>query len=190
MVTLTIAETKEEKELANKIVIDHHSYVASARTVGRVIKYLVWYEGRVVGTFWVGSGFKPTPKAILDFFGVSQREYDKMFNQVADNKRFAMAERIENLGTQILKAVRHRVRKDWKERYGDDLLAIVTTIGGGKTGAVYLADNWKKIGETAGLPANRKSVSMKWNDEEEIATRYVKPTGENKKIILISKNLK
>jgi hypothetical protein len=27
---------------------------------------------------------------------------------------------------------------------------------------------------------------MKWNNKEEIAERYIKPTGENKKLILIT----
>jgi hypothetical protein len=184
--SLSIAESKEEKDIANKIVEQHHSYVASSKTVGRCIKYLINYEGRVVGTFWVGSGFKPTPKAILNFFDVSQKEFDLLFNCVADNKRFCMAERIPNLGTQVLKAVRSRVRNDWKQRYGDDLKAVVTTIGNGKRGSVYLADNWKVIGETAGLPSSRKAVSMKWNDAEEINQRFVKPTGENKKTIFVT----
>jgi len=187
--TLTIAETPEEKKIADKIVIDHHSYVASARTVGRVIKYLIWYEGRIVGTFWIGSGFKPTPKAILNFFKKSQSDFDKIFNEVADNKRFAMAESIPNLGSQILKAVRSRAAQDWNNRYGNKLQGIVTTIGDGKNGAVYLADNWECIGETAGLPKREKSVSMKWNDAQEINERYVKPTGENKKLILITTRL-
>jgi hypothetical protein len=187
---ITIANTPADKYLANQIVIKYHSYVASARTVGRVIKYLIWYEGRVVGTFWLGSGFKPTPKSILNFFEKSQSEFDKMFNEVADNKRFAMAESIPNLGSRILKKIRNRAREDWRNRYGNDLKAIVTTIGDGKNGSVYLADNWINIGETAGLPDKRKSVSMKWNDSEEISNRFVKPTGENKKKILVTTRLK
>lgn len=186
---LTIAETTDDKRLADKLVIDHHSYVSSAKTVGRVIKYLIWYDKKLVGTFWIGSGFKPTPKAILNFFNKNQSEFDEIFNEIADNKRFAMAETIPNLGSRILKAVRNRAKKDWFDRYGDDLRAIVTTIGNGKTGAVYLADNWKKIGETSGLPSQRKSVSMKWNDAEEIQERFVKPTGENKKTILVTTKL-
>jgi hypothetical protein len=186
---LAIAESKEDKKVADNLVIAHHSYVASARTVGRVIKYLIHYEDRLVGTFWIGSGFKPTPKAILNYFAKSQSEFDKIFNEVADNKRFAMAEIVPNLGTRILKEVRNRAAKDWKSRYGNELQAIITTIGNGKSGSVYLADNWEKIGETSGLPPARKSVSMKWNDSEEIAERFVKPTGENKKIILITRRL-
>jgi hypothetical protein len=190
MLNIRIAETKFDKDIANQMVIQYHSYVASARTVGRCIKYIITYEDRNVGTFWIGSGFKPTPKSILNYFNKSQKEFDSMFNAVADNKRFCMVEKIPNLGTQILKTIRNRAKQDWYERYGDDLIAIVTTIGDGKRGSVYLADNWIKIGETAGLPKDRKSVSMKWDNAEGIKTKYVKPDGENKKIILISDKLK
>lgn len=185
-IRVTLATTKEEKQVADKLVVDHHSYVASARTVGRVLKYLIYDEDELIGTFWVGSGFKPTPKAILDYFQVSQKEYDKIFNEVADNKRFAMSKHVKNAGTIAIKLIRKRVKQDWKDRYGDDLKAILTTIGSGKSGAVYKADNWVKIGETAGLPKDRKSMSMKWNDNEEIKERYVKPTGEDKKLIFIT----
>lgn len=189
MLTIRIAESKEDKKIADEMVIMHHSYVASARTVGRCLKYIITYDGRDVGTFWIGSGFKPTPKCILNHFQKSQKEFDAMFNEVADNKRFCMIERIPNLGSQILKAIRIRAKTDWMTKYGNNLRAIVTTIGGEKNGAVYLADNWKNIGQTAGLPADRKSVSMKWDDKDAIANKYIKPTGENRKIILITERL-
>lgn len=189
MIELRIAESKPDKAIADNMVIQHHSYVSSARTVGRCLKYIITYDGRDVGTFWIGSGFKPTPKSILNHFSKSQKEFDMIFNEVADNKRFCMIERIPNLGSQILKRIRERARTDWKNRYGNDLRAIVTTIGADKNGSVYLADNWCKIGLTAGLSANRKSVSMKWDDKESIASKYAKPTGENRKIILITEKL-
>ena len=92
-------------------------------------------------------------------------------------------------GSQILKEIRSRAKDDWLRLYGNNLQAIVTTIGNDKKGSVYLADNWINIGETAGLPPNRKSVSMKWDNPEGIKEKYVKPTGENKKTILITKKL-
>lgn len=187
--SIRIAESKEDKKIADNIVIEHHSYVASAKTVGRCLKYIINYDGADVGTFWIGSGFKPTPIAILRHFGLSQSEFDKIFNEVADNKRFCMAVQIPNLGTKVLSAIRKRAKQDWKDRYGNELRAIVTTIGNGKRGSVYLADNWKQIGETAGLPSNRKSVSMKWDNKESIAEKFTKPTGENKKLILITERL-
>ena len=184
---IRIAETKEDKKIADNLVIDHHSYVNSARVVGRCLKYIISYQDKDIATFWLGSGFKPTPKAILNFFNKSQSEFDKMFNEVADNKRFCIKENpIDNLGSQILSMVRKRAKTDWLNRYGNELKGILTTIGDGKNGAVYLADNWKQIGQTAGLPKREKSVSMKWNTTKEIKERYVKPTGENKKLILIT----
>lgn len=186
-----IAETPEQKKMADNIVVEYHSYVATPRVVGRCIKYLISVDGDPVATFWLGSGFKPTPKDILNFFDVGQKEFDGMFNEVADNKRFCILPNdYKNLGTQILKAIRGRAKKDWFDRYGNDLKAIVTTIGDGKKGSLYLADNWEHIGFTAGLPSNRKSVSMKWNDVETINERFIKPTGENKKKILITDRLK
>lgn len=188
-IEITIADTPQEKKLADNIVINHHSYVASARTVGRCLKYLIHFDNRIIGTFWIGSGFKPTPKAILNHFNLGQKEYDAIFNSIADNKRFCMSERIPNIGSQILKAIRNRAKTDWKNRYGDELRAIITTIGPSHNGSVYLADNWKVIGETAGLPSNRKSVSMKWDDKQNIKEKYIKPTGENKKKIMITERL-
>lgn len=185
-IRVELALTKEDKQVADNIVINHHSYIAKAKVVGRVLKYLIYDGDEIIGTFWVGSGFKPTPKAILEYLGVSQKEYDKIFNEIADNKRFAMSKHVKNAGTLAIKLIRKRVKQDWKERYGDDLKAIITTIGSGKSGSVYKADNWIFIGETAGLPKDRKSMSMKWNDNEEIKQRYVKPSGEDKKLIFIT----
>ena len=95
-----------------------------------------------------------------------------------------MTERIPNLGTQILKQLRKEAPIAWKNKYNNDLTHIITFVGANKNGAVYLADNWIRIGETSGLPAH-KSSSMKWNTGKELKELFVKPTGENKKIILI-----
>jgi len=187
MIDIRIAESTEEKDIANKIVVDFHSYVNTPKVVGRCIKYIIAYNNKDVATFWLGSGFKPTPKAILNYFNLSQKEFDKIFNEVADNKRFCIKENpVNNLGSQILSRIRKRAKAYLFHKYGNNLKGILTTIGNDKNGSVYLADNWQVIGKTAGLPKRNKSVSMKWHNKEEIAERYIKPTGENKKLILIT----
>lgn len=95
-----------------------------------------------------------------------------------------MSERIPNVGTQVLKQLRLQAPIEWKNKYGNELKYIMTFVGANKNGAVYKADNWKEIGHTAGLPPH-KSSSMKWHNKEELKEKFVKPTGENKKIILI-----
>jgi hypothetical protein len=188
-VTVRPAVSEYDIATCDWMVREFHSYVPTIGTVGRVIKYLAKDDGKPAATFWLGSGFRPTPKDLLCWFGVKQSEFDGFFNEVADNKRFCIAAPRRNLGTQILRLVRERAASDWLDKYGDNLRAIVTTIGNDKPGSVYLADNWKHVGWTAGLPADRKAVSMKWNSVEEINKRFVKPTGENKKRILITERL-
>ena len=188
---INISITDSDKKICDNIVIDNHSYVASAKTVGRVIKYIIYYENDVVGTFWLGSGFKPTPKSILDYFNKSQSQFDEMFNAVADNKRFCLIKSIPNLGSQLLKGIRNRAKQDWYDKYDDDLQAIVTTIGADKKGSVYLADNWKLIGITAGLPKERKSFSFKWDQgKEHLKTETGWVDGKDRKRILITSKLK
>ena len=97
-----------------------------------------------------------------------------------------MTTSIPNAGSQILKQLRQKAPDAWRTKYNNDLTHIITFVGAGKNGAVYLADNWTRIGETAGLPKH-KSSSMKWNNSEQLKELFVKPTGENKKIILIKK---
>ena len=188
---INIATSESDKKICDQIVIDNHSYVASVKTVGRVIKYIIRYENDVVGTIWLGSGFKPTPKSILEYFNKSQSEYDSMFNSVADNKRFCLTKSIPNLGSQVLKGIRNRAKQDWYNKYNDDLLAIVTTIGADKRGSVYLADNWELIGKTAGLPKERKSFSFKWDQgKEHLKTETGWIDGKDRKLILITSKLK
>jgi hypothetical protein len=184
MIQLIQVSSKEQKQLVKWIIENHHSYVPTNSSVGRRIDWLVYYNGEAVGMIGLGSSVYPPPKDILNFLGVSKQDYKGIFNTIANNWRFCMTTSIKNGGTQILKQLRTLAPSAWKNKYGDELTHIITFVGAGKNGAVYLADNWKKIGETSGLPAH-KSSSMKWNTGEQLKELFVKPTGENKKIILI-----
>ena len=182
---LSLVSTFEQKELVKSIIINHHSYVPTTKSVGRRIDWLIQYQDRIVGMIGIGSSVYPPPKDILRYLNTSKEEYKTIFNSIANNWRFCMSERIPNLGTRILKELRINAPIEWNKKYNNNLTHIITFVGGNKNGAVYKADNWKVIGETSGLPAH-KSSSMKWNNKEELKELFVKPTGENKKIILIT----
>jgi hypothetical protein len=134
----------------------------------------------------IGSSVYPPPKDLLLYLNTTKSEYKTIFNYIANNWRFCMTERIPNLGTRILKELRHHAPIEWKKKYNNDLTHIMTFVGANKNGAVYKADNWSIIGQTAGLPPH-KSSSMKWDSKEGLKEKFVKPTGENKKIILIKR---
>ncbi len=190
MIELMQVKTPEQKELVKNIIENNHSYVPTNSSVGRRIDWLIYHQEddmvlpECIGMIGLGSSVYPPPKDILRHLGMSKQEYKVAFNSIANNWRFCFSKRIKNAGTQVLKQLRQKAPDAWREKYGDDLKCIITFVGAGKNGAVYLADNWKQIGETAGLPAH-KSSSMKWHTGEELKELFVKPTGENKKIILI-----
>jgi Domain of unknown function (DUF4338) len=188
MIELVQVITQKQKNLVKSIIETHHSYVPTNSSVGRRIDWLIYQDTdtlpECIGMIGLGSSVYPPPKDILNYLKVTKQEYKLIFNQISNNWRFCFSKSVKNAGTQTLKQLRQKAPSAWKQKYGDDLKHIITFVGAGKNGAVYLADNWSRIGETSGLPAH-KSSSMKWNNKEELKELFVKPTGENKKIILI-----
>lgn len=186
MIELTLAHSKEQKQFVKWMIENHHSYVPTNSSVGRRIDWIIHHDGQAIGMIGIGSSVYPPPKDILTYLGVSKDEYKLRFNTYANNWRFCMITPVKNAGSQVLKQLRHRAPIEWKSKYGDELTHILTFVGAGKNGAVYLADNWQKIGETSGLPAH-KSSSMKWHSKDQLKDLFVKPTGENRKTILIKR---
>lgn len=181
---MILVTTPDQKNTVKSIITNHHSYVPTTSSVGRRIDWLIQYQDRIVGMIGIGSSVYPPPKDLLLYLNLSKDQYKTVFNSIANNWRFCMSERIPNVGTQVLKQLRLQAPIEWKNKYGNELKYIMTFVGANKNGAVYKADNWKEIGHTAGLPPH-KSSSMKWHNKEELKEKFVKPTGENKKIILI-----
>jgi len=183
---LQLVESDIQKKLVKNIIEKHHSYVPTAKSVGRRIDWLIYeddkFPSNCIGMIGIGSSVYPPPKDMLNYIGMSKNEYKDNFNSFANNWRFCMTKSIKNAGTKILKQLRELAPIEWKSKYGDNLTHLITFVGGGNNGAVYKADNWNMIGETAGLPKH-KSSSMKWNNKEELKQLFVKPTGENKKLI-------
>ena len=183
---LQLVESDIQKKLVKNIIEKHHSYVPTAKSVGRRIDWLIYeddkFPSECIGMIGIGSSVYPPPKDMLNYIGMSKNEYKDNFNSFANNWRFCMTKSIKNAGTKILKQLRELAPIEWKSKYGDNLTHLITFVGGGNNGAVYKADNWNMIGKTAGLPKH-KVVSMKWNSKEELKQLFVKPTGENKKLI-------
>ena len=174
------------REMAKTIVESHHSYVPTYKSVGRRIDWLVYIDDELSGMIGIGSSTYPPCKDILRHLGMTKTEYKDRFNTFANNWRFCMMRSVKNAGTRILKLLRKQAKVEWKRKYGDDLEYLITFVGAGHNGAVYRADNWDCIGKTSGLPSH-KSVSMKWDNGEQIKQKFVKPTGENSKLIFIKK---
>lgn len=183
---LRVVKSKLQKEIVKYIIEHYHSYVPSNRSVGRRIDWIIYDDDdfTLFGMIGIGSSVYPPPKDILKYLNVTKDEYKGIFNTIANNWRYCLIKPVKNLGTQVLKELRRQAPIQWKQKYGNDLNHIVTFVGDGHNGAMYKADNWSHIGFTSGLPEH-KSSSMKWHTSAELKEKFVKPTGENKKMIFI-----
>ena len=186
---LQVVESDLQKRLVKSIITKHHSYVPSNRSVGRRIDWLIYeddeFPSRCIGMIGIGSSVYPPPKDLLRYVGMTKSEYKDNFNSFANNWRFCMTTPIPNAGSRILKQLRHLAPIEWEKKYKNFLTHIITFVGGGNNGAVYKSDNWKMVGETSGLPSHNM-VSMKWDNKEDLKEKFVKPTGENKKLIFVT----
>lgn len=185
-VKLYVADTLSAKKTVNYIIETYHSYVPTSKSVGRRLDWLISVDGEIVGMIGIGSATYPPCKDVLKKLNITKKEYKDIFNNIANNWRFCMTKSIKNAGTMVLKELRKQAPIEWKNRFGDELKYLVTFVGGNNNGAVYKADNWELIGETAGLPEH-VSVSMKWDNSMELKEKFVKPSGENKKLIFFKK---
>ena len=172
--------------IAKSMVMEHHSYVPTFDSVGRRIDWLIKYGDDFIGMIGIGSSTYPPCKDILNFLNISKEEYAQEFNSFANNWKFCLLCNEKNIGTQVLKLLRNIAPIAWHRKYGDELKYLITFVGANHNGAVYKADNWTEIGHTSGLPPH-KSVSMKWDSSEGLKEKFVKPNGENEKIIFIKK---
>ena len=193
MIKLELVEYHMQKLQVKRIIEKHHSYVPSNSSVGRRIDWLIYHSEHKnilgieepVGMIGIGSSVYPPPKDILRYVGMTKSEYKDNFNSFANNWRYCMTTSIPNAGSQILKQLRYLAPIEWEKKYKNFLSHLITFVGGGNNGAVYRADNWDMVGYTAGLPEH-DMVSMKWDGKQQIDNKYVKPTGENKKLIFVT----
>ena len=193
-ISFELVQFRMQKMQVKDIIENHHSYVPTSASVGRRIDWLIYHTDYTnilgiqepVGMIGIGSSVYPPPKDLLSYVGMTKSEYKDNFNSFANNWRYCLTKSIPNLGSQVLKQLRFHAPIEWNRKYGNFLTHLVTFVGGGKNGAVYKADNWEMIGETAGLPMH-KSSSMKWHSKKQLKDLFVKPTGENKKLIFIKK---
>ena len=134
-------------------------YPQSKGILGRQLNYLIMRGGEILGI--IGANSPP----------LNYKKFRKYFNVDNDlnflnNNVFRLIVHEKNLGTKVLKPFRKTIKKDYKEKYGDDLIGLVTFVEPPRTGAVYKADNWDYLGMTQGKRCLRRGSLGKWINKE------------------------
>ena len=138
-----------------------HHYLGALPKIGNTIWYVATWNDEWVALLsfsaaalkcgvrdrWIGWGFR--------------HQYDRL-NLVANNSRFLILPQYhyKNLASKVLSSCKHRIRRDWVDRFGHPLLVLETFVDPSRfIGTIYQAANWEFIGKTRGYQRTRRGYS-------------------------------
>lgn len=123
--------------------------------VGRSICYAVTYKGSYFGHVVAGSATRFLPGR-NDFFGIEIDQLNSIVNNIFYNVSPVESKYPErNFTSMVLLEFEHRVKLDWKAKYGDDCIGLETLVELPRTGETYKRAGWQLVGETKGYTCKR-----------------------------------
>ena len=147
----------ESESLWNELVQRHH-YLSFKKLLGKRLKYLAFIQEHPVAALSWSAPAKRI-KARDSFIGWSDETRKKSLQCIVANSRFVIFPwvQIPNIGSHILGMNLRCLKKDWYDKYQDELLLAETFVDPSLfEGTVYKASNWKKLGSTKGYTKKGK----------------------------------
>jgi len=198
---LDLVKTDNARLYFNRIVKTHHKYVPTTNYGGRQINWLIKDDKNTLGAIGLGSAIMAL-KDRDSFIGWSKDVRLKNLTKIGNNWRYCLIDKMANLGTKVLSLLIREGKKEWLNKYGDELSLLETLVEPPYTGKVYLASSWSKVGMTKGTEfkwINKKDWDkfscLNWkvcqkhmkygNKIDENKWQIVKENNKKKKIIFI-----
>lgn len=148
--------TGEERDRWNEAVSRFH-YLGNADLPGRQIRYVAeTFSGRCVALISFGS--PALQLAARDrWIGWHPEQRLRRLQFVVQNSRFLIFPwiRTPNLASRVMALCLDRLESDWRELYGYAPVLVETFVEQCRKGTSYRADNWIRLGETAGFSRSR-----------------------------------
>jgi len=142
----------EYEKTFNYLMKEYH-YLSYRRPVGQNMKYLILgTNDRIFGCLLFGAAaWKSSDRD--QWIGWSPEIREQNLELICNNTRFLILPWVNvfNLASYALGAVLRRLSKDWKYRYGSQIILVETFVDATRyIGTCYKAANWIKIGQTKG----------------------------------------
>ena len=143
---------------------DRH-YVENRGCHGQQLHFLVWYKGVICGII-SGASSVYAVQCRDDFFKIPKDKYLKQkfyLPAIINNVVFRLEDHTKNLATCVLAKFRKLSIKLWRELYQVNVIGFETFVveEDWRKGTLYLADNWKYLGQTAGSTKSHKGLKSK-----------------------------
>ena len=149
-------------------MMNRHHYLGAGPLCGAQMRYLIHSDnyGYLGGLAFSAPAWRLESRD--EWIGWDDQARRQNLNRVVANSRFLILPhvRVPNLASHVLGIAVGRIRSDWKERYGEDLVLMETFVERQRyRGTCYRAANWIEVGETKGRGRqdqnNRQEVPVK-----------------------------
>lgn len=159
-IILDLVDNETKSFSFNQIVKNYHTYKPSTDLVGRCINWLVRKENthEIIGAIGVGSSVMAM-KPRDDYIGWNKEQRLRNLVKTCTNWRFCLMQK--GYGSQTLSVLLTEARKEWKNKFGDNLVLIETLVEPPYEGTCYKANGWDMIGQT-------KGCQFEWKDKDKI----------------------
>lgn len=147
---LDLVKNDTDKFNFDQIVINYHTYKPTVDIVGRCINWLIKLEGshQIIGGIGIGSSVMAM-KPRDDYIGWKKEHRLVNLRKTCTNWRFCLMDK--GYGSKVLSVFHKEARKEWKKKYGDNLVMMETLIEPPYQGTCYKASGWTMVGRTKGM---------------------------------------
>ncbi len=151
--------TPDDTRLFRGLLQQHH-YLGYTGPIGENLQYLFYdRHNRLLGCMLYGAAAWHV--ADRDhYIGWDASARKRNLSRIANNMRFLILPwvQVPHLASHILAIIRHRLSRDWQDKYGHPILLIETFVEQDRfAGTCYRADNWICVGKTRGRSRNHNS---------------------------------
>jgi hypothetical protein len=140
-----------EEERFQALMQAHH-YLGALRKIGETLWYVATYRGEWVALLcFAAAALKIAARD--QWIGWSYRQQYARLRLLANNARFCVlpAWNRKNVASRTLALCERRLSEDWTESFGHPILLLETFVDEHHRGTLYLAANWKYVGDTRGF---------------------------------------
>lgn len=177
----------EELQRWNDIVSKFH-YLGNANLPGRQLRYVAeTSRGRCLAL--ISFSAPALHLAARDtWIGWSPEQRLQRLHFIVQNSRFLILPWIQtpNLASRVMALCLDRLEKDWEEAFGYSPVLVETFVDRCRKGTSYRADNWIRLGETAGFSRDHQGF-YKHNGSPK--TLWIKPLRSDAAQVLRSDSL-
>ncbi len=149
---LVSVDSSKEALIWNSAIATYH-YLGLGTPVGRLVRYLAFADGKLVGALSFSEcAWRLAPRDLI----LRQLQIDPSDTRshVVNNNRFLIlpSVHVRNLASRILSTAIRSIRHDWRDRYGTSPVLAETFVDLARfRGTCYLAANWLRVGRTKGF---------------------------------------